>query len=177
MTDIEIHLHALPAELAPLFQRCVVDLGLYVAQVTFPPYEVSEVNSSKIDTLIADDPRCTSLVFSKTPFIALGNDQGAFAERNPNVLKLELGRLTPDALHESDLTARCDDANALAAWRRIVKEIKAITQAGVDVTNPSNGATGHDRNQRFTQGARELELRGVPIVTFNGMRFKLTGNG
>jgi len=56
----------------------------------------------------------------------------------------------------------------MATWRKLAKQVKAIARTGVISVNPDTGASGRERNHRFTAGAKALERVGIPMLAFAG---------
>src|SRR5262245_37837917 len=91
MPDISIYFHALPDELIPLVKESVTEMGLRVSAVSFPPWQVRLLESDEIATAIMAG-HCRQLILSEEePCLDVLN-QNDFAEKNPGLLYLDIGR-------------------------------------------------------------------------------------
>jgi len=168
MTDISIQFHALRKELSPLFVEVAKKPEFHVFAVRFPPFSIVEIDPTRLDEAFADDS-IDRLSFTMQP-VDLSAVRGgmAFLEASPGALTLNIGPMTKNGLEESILSTRFDASKGPSPWAPLAKKIRSITKAGVVAVNPDTGATCTSRNHRFTKGARELELTGVPMMQLGG---------
>lgn len=172
MADISIQFHATPDELLAFAKQAVADFGLHVVAMRFFPFEAVEVDRGRLDSLFVDASPFRRLAFSLGVPVLPVEHELDFADKNPDHLRLDVGRRETSGLRESWLTARTDNPEALAAWKKVAKRLRDTTTKGATATNPRTGATGPARGHRFTAGARTLEAGGVPMLTNTGILLK-----
>jgi hypothetical protein len=73
-------------------------------------------------------------------------------------LRLNIGHLEARGLAQSFLSTM----NAKPIWKKINAEVKKKTTAGADLLW-EDGTKGHNRNVRFTAGAKALAAAGTPL--------------
>jgi len=173
MADISIQFHALPEELREFVKQCVADAGLHVVAIRFPPYKVVELDADQLDVEFADPPTYKELAFTLEKPSLLVTPESDFGVWNPDALWLHIGERTKTELRESHLSARTENAAALAVWKKIAKRLKAMTEKGALGIQPDTGATGPVRWHRYTAGAKALEASGVAMLTITGIILKL----
>jgi hypothetical protein len=173
MADISIQFHALPEEQRDFVKQCVSDFGLHIIAITYSSYEAVEVDSAALtDVFLAASPvRELAFTLRQPNLPAKGNME--FWDKNPDVLRLQIGRRSEKGVEESHLSARTENAAALAVWKKIAKRLKAMTEKGALAVQPRTGATGPARGHRYTLGAKALEATGVPMLTITGVILKL----
>jgi hypothetical protein len=133
----------------------------------FFPFEAESITTDQLEALSTDEA-VTRVAFTLgTPVmpVAAANE---FIDRNPDSMRLDIGRKSAKGLRESCLVARSSDPDALTVWKRIASELKAVTVAGATAVDPKTGASVRLRNHRFTKGAKELEAQGVDILPVGG---------
>jgi hypothetical protein len=168
MADILIQFHALPEEVAQLIKQCVLDFDLCVAAIKWFPFEVENVDATRLDEVLSPASPYSEMALSTSGPLSLSSKWGEFWDRNPDKMRITIGKRSPRGLEESSMSARTSDERALGIWRQVAKRLKAITQAGAIAVNPDTGATAKVRNHRFTKGAKALESEGVPILPVAG---------
>jgi hypothetical protein len=173
MADISIQFHALPEELRDFVKQCVADFELRVVSIQFPPYQVVELDADHLDEEFADSSTYKRLAFTLGEPSLLVTRELDFADKNPDALWLHIGERTKTELRESHLSARTENAAALAVWKKIAKRLKEMTEKGALGIQPDTGATGPVRWHRYTAGAKALEATGVPMLTITGIILKL----
>jgi hypothetical protein len=173
MADISIQFHALPEEQRDFVTQCISDFGLHVVAIRYSPYEAVELDSAAIADVFLDASPVRELAFTlcHPNLPAKGNME--FWDKNPDVLRLQIGRRSEKGVEESHLSARTENAAALAVWKKIAKRLKSMTEKGALAVQPKTGAAGPARGHRYTAGARALEATGVPMVTITGIILKL----
>ena len=176
MARILIQFHALPEELSPLAARWVRDHRLRVVGLKFFPFEVVSIEPGDLHRVFADESLVREVAFSlQTPRLR-ARSKLEFADRNPNALYLSIGRSSPSGLAESCLSGRSTDTKAIMVWRRIARDLRTATEAGVLAINTATGRSCKIRTHRFTIGAKALDAAGVPILPLNkGVVLRLGG--
>ncbi len=120
-----------------------------------------------LDALLLD-PSVRELALTlEIPTLSVANAT-AFLDKHPGALRLDIGRRSEKGLRESSLSCRTSDARSLTAWKRVVRKLQCITKAGAIAVNPATGATSRLRSHRYTEGAKALDERGVPMLPVAG---------
>jgi len=167
VADISIEFHATEQELAEwLMQWCRGD-GISLVAMTFQPFSVKEVKSAEVPVVLRDPNVRRLCLFASQPKLDI-QSKLEFERANDDELVLDVGRVSEEGLRESWLACRSDTPDALAKWRRIVKDLKAKTHAGVTAINRQNGVSAFYKSHRYSQGAKELEDAGTPILPIQG---------
>ena len=167
MTDISIQFHATPTEIAQFVSEFTDDFELSVTCVKLMPFEARSISRQQIESTLSDE-RCWRLAFTQSEPVVDAINLDMFEERNPGNLMLEIGRKTHQGLKQSWLCCRVFDRKQLNAWRKIAKQLNAITQSGAYAVNPTTGAKARFTKYRYTEGARELQLKGIKMLAFAG---------
>ncbi len=167
MADISIEFHATEQELAEwLVQWCSVG-DITLVAMTFEPFSVKEVKLSEILAVLRDHDVRRLCLFASEPTLDV-HSKVEFERANDDELVLDVGRVSEEGLGESWLACRSDNTDALAKWRHIAKDLKAKTRAGVTAINRQNGVSAFYKSHRFSQGAKELEDAGTPMLPIQG---------
>ena len=168
MADISIQFHALPSELLPFVKTCISEFDLHLTAMRYRPFEVLEVNPHEMNYFFDDSSDHRRLAFTiDKPVVNISNEL-EFGKENPDHLRLDIARRTSHGLEESWLCARTDNGTALRVWKQVAKRLKAMTRSGVTAINRETGATATFTSARYTQGAKDLESRGVPMLPPQG---------
>jgi hypothetical protein len=91
-----------------------------------------------------------------------------FYRRNPDVLTINIGKRSADALRESFLGAMTEKDAELALWRRIRRQAAASMRKGAWVVNPISHARHEYKNHCYTEGALRLASQGVRMLPSAG---------
>lgn len=134
---------------------------------TFPPLAFSLLSSETVSARILDG-ECRELIFSDESPLLDVSSRGAFADKNPGLLYLTVGNLDDTGLKESWLACRTTSAPMNPKWKMIASKLKAKTTAGAVAFNPIDGSSSVLRNHRFTNQAKALSEKGVPILPSAG---------
>lgn len=172
MADISIQFIATPEEIRDFAKQAVSEFGLYLIEIRYPPYEVVELNPARLDEPWSYSSPFNELAFTirRPNVLAKGNLE--LADKNPDILRLQIGGRSEKGLIESHLSARTDDKAALVVWKKIAKRLKGITQKGMTGFDLKSGASGPIPWLRYTAGAKALESGGVPLLTITGTVLK-----
>jgi hypothetical protein len=165
--NIGIQFHALPEELLSFVSDQVKEFSLHIATVRHFPYEVLEVGREALSAAFAD-PSVYSLMFTVDSPKLPASGTNDLLQRNPDALLLDIGRRSEKGLRESSMMTRAFAPHATTIWTKIVRRFKTMTRAGATAINPATGATGRARDQRYTEGARALNLEGVAMLPVAG---------
>jgi hypothetical protein len=174
MPGISIQFHALPEELLALAKAWVSEFGLHVVEIKYPPYQATEVGSEALASIFAEGSPGRELVLTVSRPVLPAKGTFELAEKNPGMLRLQIGGQTAKGVGESHLTANGDDTVAGGIWKKIGKELKDLTSLGVLVVHPVTGETSPARGFRFTSGANALDANGVAMLSLTGLRMTMT---
>lgn len=173
MGGILVDFHALPEEQLDFVKQCVSDFGLHLVAIRYTPYESVEFDAEQLDEAFAGSSPYDELAFSlKRPRLP-ARENLELADKNPDLLRLQIGRKSKKGLVESSLSARTDNPAALTVWKKISKRLKDMTEKGVLGVQPETGDTDAYPGHRYTRGAKALEESGVPMLTITGIILKL----
>ncbi len=130
MVDILIQFHASLPELADFVRTVVAREDVHVMALRFGPFSASVIRLDDIGPALTDASVRELLFTLRQPELGVTN-LNALLDRNPNALRLTIGRQTVDGLGESSLGARTADDRAISAWRRAATTLRHMTSAGV----------------------------------------------
>ena len=167
MADISIQFYAIGQEIGTWLEEWLHIHGATLVAMTFHPFSVKEVESQGIREALRDQAVRQLCLFVAKPKLDV-RYKSDFEHANPDRLMLGIGSLTEEGLHESWLACRTDNADALKSWRRIAKDLKAKTKAGVTGVNRQNGVSAFYKSDRYSHGAKELEDAGTPMLSITG---------
>jgi hypothetical protein len=157
---------AVSAEIAALVRLIASWEGVVVTGEAFRPPLVEPLLDEDVDT-VRSRWRRILLTLRAPPVAATADVDILYA--NPSALVLDLGAETSDEMRAARLSCKEPDAQTTKIWQRANRALKGMTSAGVAVVNPTTGAEGWDRNQRFTAGAEDFFLRGGTLRAFAGV--------
>jgi hypothetical protein len=169
MADINVQFHALPSELAAIMMPPVANLNAHAATIGAFPFVARVVADSKLREAFLDEA-VNSIVFSLQPMACDARTLGSFLDANPDVLILDIGRLSQRGLKESCLSARIPNgSSARRPWQKFVDALRAATSAGAVAVHPQTGGTSLRKTHRFTKSAKELESQGIAMLPTAGV--------
>lgn len=172
MPDISIQFHALPKEVLSFAHNIITDLNLHVTVVRFHPFEAHELPNEELDHIQSIDTNYKRMYFTITKPILPASNELDFADKNPDSLRLDVGSLEESGLRESWLSARTENLQVVSVWKQIAKKLRGLTKPGGTSVHPKTGATAPAKSHRFSEGAKELELSGVPLLAINNTIMK-----
>lgn len=168
MADISIQFHALPEEDLAFIEEIAKDFEIYLAVMKFFPFELKAVSPSEIQSVFQTLPQYRRWAFTiNYPTLSV-SDELAFGEKNPDHLRLEVGRTSEKGLEQSWLVTRTDNENAITIWRTVARRLKKMTFTGVTAINPRTGLSSRMKSFRYTKGAKSLESAGVHMLPLAG---------
>ena len=168
MKRVSMQFHALPEELLAFTKQLMSDYPLHLTAMRYFPFEAIEVPPERIDAIFSADSPREQLAFTVDEPVLPATGTMNFADKNPDKLRLDIQRPTAAGLRQTMLSAATDNPNALAIWKDAAKRLRAMTRAGVVAKNPDTGATGYERTFRYSEGAKALAARGVPMLPIAG---------
>jgi hypothetical protein len=173
MADISIQFHAVPEELLQFVEQCVIEFNLHVVAMRFFPFEAIKLAGGHLEESFADASPYKRLAFTLSePVLPVANELD-FAAKNPDALRLDIGSRGKTELKESWLSARTENSEAIAVWKKIAKRLKDLTEKGALAVNPKTGDSGPARWHRFTPAAKALESSGVRMLAITGIVMRL----
>ncbi len=150
----------------------LADFGLHVVAIRYSPFEADELVGD-LNEPFSDASTHRRLQFTLgMPTLPVVHELD-FGAKNPDALRLDIGKRTKKDLKESWLSARTGNAAALAVWKKIAKRSKDMTEKGARVVQHKTGASGPARGHRYTPGAKALEASGLLMLTITGNIMKL----
>ncbi len=164
MADISIQFHALPVEVALFAEEIARDLQLYVLAMRYSPFDLREISNGKVVHFREEHPAYKRYAFTLTKPVLPVTDELDFSRKNPDYLRLDIGRIVENGLEQSWLTARTNNPQALVAWRKVAARLKRMTKQGATATDPKTGASSRLRSFRYTAKAEAEESRGLVML-------------
>lgn len=144
------------------------DFNLYAVAMKYFPFAVEEVTAEEMGRISDPGSLYEELGLTLKQPTLPAKDNVDFYVNNPARLRITLARKAPEGLRQIGLSARTDDADALAIWKKIARRLKDMTRTGVVVLNPDTGATVPARTFRYTAGAKAMASTGVPMLPLAG---------
>ncbi len=149
--------HAAHDELGSFVETWMDQHPIVLSAFAFPPSRMVAITRETIRAVLSR-PDLSSLVFTECAVDPLWKSAHNVATRGVNPLILKVGALGSRGLEQSSL----DTIDATPIWKKINADLKKKTTAGADLVW-EDGRTGHDRNARFTAGAKALAAAGTPL--------------
>lgn len=177
MPDISIQFYATPMELLSFVKEAMVDFKLHAVAMRFRPFEAREVDPAELNSYFSDSSEFYRWAFTvDTPHLPVEHELD-HADKNPDHLRLQVGKCDSTGLEQSWLSCRTENAAAFGTWKKIAKKLKAITLSGITSTNRQTGASGEHKSFRYTTGAKALEDQGVTMLSTVGPKGPITKLG
>jgi hypothetical protein len=170
MPDISIQFYATPADLLSFVKEVMRGYALHAVVMRFRPFEAIHVGSSNLDvrlTPLSDFRRWAFTV--GIPRLPVENELD-HADKNPDHLRLEVGRYDGNSLEESWPSCRTENKSAFTIWSKIASRLKEKTMGGITAINRRNGLPAEYKNQRYTAGAKSFEDGGVAMLSAVGSK-------
>jgi hypothetical protein len=167
MAGVDINFHATPDEISAWLREWMQQEHFHLVALKLNPLVAKEVSPLEIPVVIVDKAFDRLSLILSPPDLTL-KYQGDFDDKHFDQLTLYVGRLSEDGLGESWIAGDTDNADAMRVWRKIAKDLKKKTNAGVTAINRQTGASGFYRSHRYSDGAKALESQGVPMIPFQG---------
>ena len=151
--------HATLDELCDIIEAWLDQHPIVISAFAFPP--CTRVDISR-DTLrdVLGRPDIGEVVFTQTPVdpsLSSACDVGTAGSAS---VQLNIGRLKPSGLEQSNLSTGYDDP----IWKKINRDLKRHTTAGADYVNDTTGKVSQfARDARFTPGAKALDASGTRL--------------
>jgi hypothetical protein len=164
--------HALPEEVLAVIGPFIQQENLHVTAIRFPPFSAHAVDTSTLEHVFMD-PSVGRLALTLEAPSLPATSQLSFFDQNPDALWIDIGRIVPNGLRESSISAKSSNSIALAKWRLLAKRLRGNLRAGATGVSPQTGATGWYRNHRYSAGAKALYMQGMRMLTLGTafMRF------
>lgn len=157
MASVSIQFHATREELIKFIRHCALEFGLHLAAIKEFPLDEFEGHEISVDELpaYAKNRKFGTFALSVRPSHLNVSHINEFHDRNPHALVLEIGKRSSQGLKESWLFCNGGTSRTKAIWEKIAKKWKELTLAA-------------DHGFRYTPAAKELEDRGVPMLSMAG---------
>ncbi len=176
MPDISIQFYAQPNELCLFAANVVAEFNLHVVAMRYPPFEAVEIELEQIEEVLRESSSFREIAFTLCSPMLSAEGRMEFIDKNPDQLSLQLGRQLETGLEVSSMSARTDNRDALAVWRKIVSKLKKQTMQGITAVNRQTGVSAYYKSFRYTEGAKSFEEAGVTMLPPqgpNGPKIKL----
>lgn len=167
MADIIIQFHATTDEIEDLVTHAVRTESLFVTARWHWPFRAILISESTVSEALRD-PTMDDFVFTTREPALRGKTSLKFLDDNPGALLLDIGRLTEGGLKESCLSSKAATEQDIVIWRRIARQLRKQTMAGVTGFDPISGASSFYRAHRYTEGAKKLSNQGIRIRSLGG---------
>lgn len=157
MAKVSIQFHATREELIQFLRVCAEEFDLYVTAIKeFPldEFEGYEILAPELAEYGKQRKFETFALSVRPPNLQVGHIN-EFHQRNPHALVLEIGKRSTKGLKESWLYCGGGTKQTSAVWEQIAKKLKNMTLAA-------------DHGFRYTPAAKELENRGVTMLSVAG---------
>lgn len=151
--------HITPEELCELVGKWMDDYPqLVVTAFAFPPEHQVPITRTTLRDVIGR-PDVLTLAFTECPVDPTLRSGYAVFRAGLQSLTLHIGHLGSWGLSESTMSA--DTVTPL--WKKLNAALKKQTTAGADVAWDDGTPGHHNRNRRFTAGAKALAASGIPL--------------
>ena len=170
MSSINIQFYALPEELFCFAEKWIREFNFHiVALKSLPNFKAIEISSvSDLKELFISNGEVNTICLGFQPMDLFNHSSYDFHRRNPNYLSIDIGRLNTEGLRESALSGMTDEPDVLKVWKKLAKEIRNQSSAGLWAINPVTQAKAFYKNVRFTAGAGEVAKRGTKLLPSAG---------
>ena len=146
MSDISIQLHAVPNELLDFAQEISNKHDLIVIAIQLFPFKTEAVTSKQLDRLHEMYPTHERFLFTLRAPNLVAKGWRDLLDKNPDCLRLDIGRLTDDGLGESWFVARTNDTSSFDIWL----EGGSVPHEGNIMIRMPNGFVGPVCDDTFT---------------------------
>ncbi|TGL35393.1 hypothetical protein EHQ52_13090 [Leptospira koniambonensis] len=169
MKSMRTQFHADRNELFDFAKMVIAKFSLHFVLVKHRPFAVFYEDEFE-DILASDSLKndINSILFTYKKIQRKKNNDH-FIDKVNNYIELEIGKQSKDSLLESFFGFMSEDLKLIEIGNKVGRELKKITVAGVIGVKPKSGATAFYSEHRYTQTAKELELKGVKILPFAGI--------
>lgn len=162
-----IQFYALPEELIPLIEEWKGEFAFRMVVVQlFPEMKAFEIDSFEdVANLPIEINNIYSVLLGFAEPVLDEKNRYAFLVKNKEFLTIDLGKLTEKGLEESALLGETDDVGLLSVWKKLARQLKKITKAGLWAVNTERGGKGFYKSYRYTEGACKLSQNGVKLLS------------
>lgn len=168
MPDISVQFYATPTELLSFVKEVMSDFKLHAVAMRFQPFEAREVESADIDSYFSDLSNFHRWAFTiDSPHLPVEHELD-HADKNPDHLRLQVGRREPAILEQSWLSCRTENEAVYGIWKKIASKLKKQTIQGITAVNRQTGVSAYYKSFRYTVGAKSLEVAGVTMLPPQG---------
>ena len=168
MSDIRIQFHALPSETISLIKEVVLNLNVHAIIIKSFPFIAKEATVDELDVLLDESPRNVTIALTVDSPLLQSPTKMAFIDNNPDCLIFEIEFVTKEGLKQSSMTARSNNPEIVGKWNMISRLLELRSDSGVTATSVANGVSSVYKRFRYTKGAYELALGGVPMLPVAG---------
>ena len=168
MPDISVQFYATPKELFSFVKEAIDEFKLHAVAMQFRPFEARKVDQSFLDLCFSESSKFDRLYFTvMAPKFPIENEIDQ-ANKNPDFLRLQIGKYKPESLEQSWLSCRTENKAVYDIWKKIANKLKKLTSQGVTSINRQTGVSAFYKSFRYTEGAKLLEQAGVIMLPPQG---------
>jgi len=169
MPDISIQFYATPKELLSFVKGVMIDYQLHAVTMRFRPFEAREVDRADLDSYFSVSSEFHRWAFTiDSPYLPVGHELD-HADKNPDHLRLQVGKCDAASLEESWLSCRTENDAAYGVWKKIASRLKKQTIQGITAVNRQTGVSVFYKSGRYTEGAKAIEERGATMLPPQGL--------
>lgn len=165
MGRITTQFYSMPDELLALIEGWKIEFGFHtVVMQLFPKLIVFEIsNPERISQLSLELTDVFSVLMGPTKPKLDVKSRYEFLQRNKDFLIIDVGLPKEKGLGESAILGKTEDLSLYKVWKKIERDLRRSTKAGLWATNIETGAKHYYKDFRYTPGAAELSLAGAPF--------------
>lgn len=168
MPDISIQFYATPEELLSFVRESMTDHNLHAVTMRFRPFEAREVGLADLNSYFSNSSDYYRWAFTvDAPNLPVEHELD-HGDKNPDHLRLEVGKFDLSSLWESWLSCRTNNKAVYDIWKKVALKLRKQTLAGVTGVNRQNGMRVFYKSGRYTNGAKLLEEAGVSMIPPQG---------
>jgi len=171
MSSLNLQFHALSAELVDLLLAATQDEKIHFVILESAPFSARAVAPDDLRNEVvspSSGKMASALYLMRTAPDLSPTMSTKFYDRNPGGIVVDIGARTPGGLKQSRLSTITDDLLTLALAKKIAKALRKFSKSGVTAVNAETGAKHLNKSSRYTEGAKELEESGCPMLPFAG---------
>jgi hypothetical protein len=171
MPGMNMQFHALPDEIAEILLASIQSDDVHIIVEGGLPFIAREIACAdlKAEAIKAGNGHATiNFYLTLSPPIFGATSRMKFLDANLGGVTINIGRLTELGLKQSALSILNGFPVNYELAKKIAKELKRVTKAGVSSINPLTGTGSVTKSFRYTSGALKLEASGTRMLPFAG---------
>lgn len=179
MSSLNLQFHCSPDEIANFIGAATKGEVVHLVLLGGRPFNAVEVESKGLAealTLAGHAGLPMALYILRDPPELAATSRADFYARNPENIVVDIGTFSQLGLKQSAISTKTGDASLMKLAKKIAKEIKTGTQAGVTAVNVDTGAKVLMKTFRYSDEALNLERGGIDMLPFAGGVKLILGN-